>query len=73
MHCLSVDLEQSATSLIDHFRAKCSNVYWLQLLKCEYLLVFFVIYDSKLFLFFGLLVRQKKQEFADANMGSGTL
>lgn len=25
-----------------------SNIYWCQLLKCEYLLLFFVIYDSYL-------------------------
>lgn len=33
------------------FQAKISNIFWLQLLKCENLLLFVVIKDNKLTVF----------------------
>lgn len=32
------------------------NICWLQLLKCKYLLLFYVIYESKMSLFFKIHV-----------------
>ena len=48
--------------------SKSQNIHWFRLLKCEDLLLFFVIYDVNEESL-GLLVGQKKQ-FEDVTLGS---
>lgn len=45
-HHLQVDL-QLLSRILSDFQAEMLNIRWFQLLKCDHLLLFFYLYDSK--------------------------